>query len=146
MPIKIVVNGKPGGFTLSSIAILELLETAPELIESFTVTRNDVDMLQLKQMSKPGFFEAFGAVIDSTKNLGYHIANSAWSCQPDFHISFRTDPRLVELVERLGDGANGPYSRLKIITIEDEDITIDKLEIIENNGFEYVREKARSWS
>jgi hypothetical protein len=147
MTIKIVVNAKHGGFTLSPAAILEMIETMPEMIESFPVNHGEVDQSRVKPMSKPGYFEDWtGVVIDGDKNVGYVVVNSAWSCQPDFQITFRTNPALVEIVERLGDAANGPYSKLKVITIEDEDITIDKLEIIENNGFEYVREKARSWS
>ncbi len=147
MTIKIVVNARNGGFTLSPHAVLAMIETMPNLLESFPVKPEDVDLTRTTPMENPRFLQDWtGVVIDTEKNLGYHIADSAWSCQPDFQLSFRADPALVDIVERLGDAASGPYSRLRVITIEDEDITLDKLEIVEYGGYESIREKSRIWS
>ena len=53
----------------------------------------------------------------------------------------RNDPKLVEVVERLGDKANGRCAYLRVIEIPDG---ID-WEIDDYDGMETVREKHRSW-
>lgn len=53
----------------------------------------------------------------------------------------RADPKLVEVVERLGDRANGSCAELRVIEIPDGiDWYID-----DYDGMETVREKHRSW-
>lgn len=53
----------------------------------------------------------------------------------------RADPKLVEVVERLGDRANGAHASLRVVEIPDG---ID-WEIDDYDGVETVREKHRSW-
>jgi hypothetical protein len=54
----------------------------------------------------------------------------------------RTNPKLVEVVEKLGEeAADGRFSKLKVIEIPDDvDWYID-----EYDGSETVREQSRSW-
>lgn len=53
----------------------------------------------------------------------------------------RTDPKLVAIVEKLGDKANGKYAELKVVEIPDGvDWTIE-----EYDGVEWVAEKHRTW-
>lgn len=53
----------------------------------------------------------------------------------------RADPKLVEVVERLGDRANGSCAELRVIEIPDGiDWYID-----DYDGMETIREKHRSW-
>lgn len=53
----------------------------------------------------------------------------------------RNDPRLVEVVEQLGDEANDRFSKLKVVEIPDDiDWNID-----EYDGWESVEEKHRKW-
>jgi hypothetical protein len=53
----------------------------------------------------------------------------------------RTDPKLVEVVEKLGDRANGSCAELRVIEIPNGiDWYID-----DYDGMETVREKHRSW-
>ena len=54
----------------------------------------------------------------------------------------RNDPALVEVVEKLGDKANGSFSKLKIVEIPD-DVEWD---IAEYDGLEWVEEVHRTWS
>lgn len=56
------------------------------------------------------------------------------------HIE-RNDPKLVAVVEELGEAANGDYAKLRIVEIpEGVDWEIDNYD-----GQETVRERHRSW-
>lgn len=58
----------------------------------------------------------------------------------DFNIK-RNDPILVEIVEQLGEAANGDYAELKIIEIPNDVLwTIE-----EYDGAEWIAEKHRTW-
>jgi hypothetical protein len=54
----------------------------------------------------------------------------------------RDDPYLVQIIQRLGMGANGPHSNLKIVEIPAD---VDWI-ISEYDGAEWVAEKHRTWS
>ena len=55
---------------------------------------------------------------------------------------YRTDPRIIDCIEKLGKKANGEYADLKIVEIPDDvDFYID-----DYYGKEYIHEKHRSWS
>ena len=53
----------------------------------------------------------------------------------------RSDPKLVEVVEKLGDRASGLLSNLKVVTVPDD----VEWEIDNYDGQETVRERSRSW-
>ena len=53
----------------------------------------------------------------------------------------RNDPALVEVVEELGEKANGKYSDLKIVEIPDN----VEWHIAEYDGREHVAENHRTW-
>lgn len=53
----------------------------------------------------------------------------------------RTDAKLIECVEQLGERANGEYSELKIVEVPDD---VD-WHIEEYDGMETVEEDHRSW-
>lgn len=53
----------------------------------------------------------------------------------------RNDPKLVEIVEKMGERANGSYAELKIVKIPDD----VEWEIDESNGRESIHEVHRSW-
>lgn len=57
------------------------------------------------------------------------------------HGITRTDPELIQLVETLGDAANGPDAKLQIVEIPDG----IAWEIDEYDGCERVNEAHRSW-
>lgn len=53
----------------------------------------------------------------------------------------RTDEKLIECIETLGDKANGQYSQLEVVEIPDD---VD-WEIDDYDGIETIHEKHRSW-
>jgi len=53
----------------------------------------------------------------------------------------RNDPCLVEVVEELGDLANGPFSELRVVEVPDD----VKWIIEEYDGREWVAEQHRKW-
>lgn len=54
----------------------------------------------------------------------------------------RNDPLLIEIIEKLGEDANGEYSKLKIVEIPDD----VEWQIEEYDGWEHVAEKHRTWT
>lgn len=54
----------------------------------------------------------------------------------------RTDSKLVECVETLGEAANGRFARLKVVEIPDD----INWYLSEYDGIETVEEAHRSWS
>ena len=59
----------------------------------------------------------------------------------DFNIK-RNDPILVEIVEQLGEAADGDFAELKVIEIPDD----VQWQIEEYDGNEWIAEKHRTWS
>ena len=53
----------------------------------------------------------------------------------------RTNPKLVECVEKLGEEANGMYAELKVVKIPDD----VNWKIGEYDGLEWVEEVHRRW-
>ena len=53
----------------------------------------------------------------------------------------RDDPDLIEIVERMGEAADGPYAELMVVEIPDD----VKWEIEEYDGKEWVAEVHRVW-
>jgi hypothetical protein len=54
----------------------------------------------------------------------------------------RDDPHLVQAVLQLGEAANSPYSKLKVVTIPDD----VEWHIDEYDGWEWVAENHRTWN
>ena len=59
----------------------------------------------------------------------------------DFEIK-RNDPILVEIVEQLGEAADGCFSALKVVEIPDD----VEWGIEEDDGHEWIAEKHRTWN
>lgn len=58
------------------------------------------------------------------------------------YYSIRQDPQVVEVVEKLGNRANGKHAKLKVVEIpNDVDYVID-----DYDGVEWVAEYHRVWS
>jgi len=54
----------------------------------------------------------------------------------------RNDPILVEIVEQLGESANGRFAELKVVEIPDDVVW----GIEEYDGAEWIAEKHRTWN
>lgn len=108
---KVVINSCYGGFSLS-----------------------DKGMLRWAELS--------GRKFDVEKYKFGHGYKDSVTKEPfyDFDI-VRDDPALVQVVEELGEEANGGYAKLNIVEIP-EDV---KWHISEYDGYEHVAEDHRTW-
>ena len=114
--VKIVINSDYGGFSLSDEAILEYGRRKGLNLVKDENTNWSISIFYKDSVAKENYFE-------------------------DRDIP-RNDPALVEVVEVLGEAANGFAASLKIVEIpEDVDWCIE-----ENDGREWVSEKHRTWS
>jgi hypothetical protein len=85
-------------------------------------------------------FGGFGlspAATERLKELGMEDANKYSERDGD-----RSDPRLVQVVEELGDKASAGYAELVIVEIPDG----VEWHIHEYDGFESVHEEHRTWA
>jgi hypothetical protein len=79
---------------------------------------------------------------------GYGLSEKAYAALglkwDDYGFAYeddRANPKLVEVVEKLGDAASGYCSRLEIVEIPDDVVW----EIDEYDGMEMIRETHRTW-
>ena len=75
-------------------------------------------------------YEFLGLTLDE-ENFGYGFAFK----------DDRSNPKLVECVETLGELANGTFAELKVVEIPDD----VEWEIEEYDGLEWISEKHRTW-
>lgn len=109
---KVVINRCYGGFGLSREAITTYVKR--KYNKNVVFERDIVDLLDR-------------SYVDGKRFIVYDIE--------------RDDPVLVEVVEELGDSANGPFAALGVVEIPaDIEWVID-----EYDGVEKVVEKHRSW-
>lgn len=81
-----------------------------------------------------------GWAVEKTSVL---LNNEYWTTDPRQNNDlFRSHTDLVEVVEALGDSANGAYSKLKVVEIPDG----IEYEIDECDGIEEIHEVHRKWS
>ena len=114
--MKIVINADWGGFSLSNQAIQRYAELA------------GINLIGQAD-DKFSWTNWYQDVVDS---------DHYWS---ELEIA-RNDPHLVQVVEELGEAANGDHASLKIVNVPD-DVVWD---IVEYDGHEYVAERHRTWS
>ena len=114
--MKIVINADWGGFGLSDAAIERYAELA-----------------SINLISQPD---------------GKYSLTHWYQDQVDEHHYWserdvaRNDPHLVQVIEELGEAANGDYASLKVVDVPD-DVDWD---IVEYDGREHVAERHRTWS
>lgn len=139
--MKVVINKCFGGFGLSAQA-----EDMYALLKEFVLYR----YRQTKYLHRDGVEEYKRCDDDEdisffshtcAKDLGEKTTTlpdeSYWSSN-DIE---RADPLLIEVVEKLGEKANGEYAKLGIIEIPDG----VEYEIKEYDGLEHIAEKHRTW-
>lgn len=67
--------------------------------------------------------------------------NKDFGIEDDNWDAYRADKRLIEVIEKLGEKANGRFSQLKIVEIPDD----VKWTISEYDGLEHIAEVHRTW-
>lgn len=142
--MKIVINKCYGGFGLSLKAKRRLAELRGQKLYFYKQTkyryRDGIDEYSVVGDCERDFFGIYAL----TKNLGKTINelpddDDLWL---DDCRSQRDDPKLIQVVEELGDEASGECSHLKIVEIPDD----VEWEIKEYDGAEWIAEKHRTWS
>ena len=114
--MKIVINKKYGGFGLSEEAVL---------------LYGDKKGLNIIAKQDEVIKTITHYFLNEVKNENLF---AEWEIE-------RTDPVLVEVVEQLGDLADGHYSKLKVVEVPDD----IKWYIHDYDGLESVHECHRSW-
>lgn len=129
--MKIVINKRHGGFSLSHAAVMRYAELAgmklyfESSLCSDMVNYYKVPVEEFKQLVNSGASHSILNPLSFNENL---------IC--------RDDPSLVQVVEELGDAASGRYSKLKVVEIPDDvDWFIDDYDSVE-----WVAERHRTWS
>src|SRR5690349_4980265 len=121
--MKIIINVCFGGYELSDRAIQEYSKA-----KGFTL------------YSKPSGWDGFHYYTKEVDEQTSPEERKTYYWSPDLELS-RTDPVLVEIVERLGHEANGDCSELKVVEIPDDvEYTIE-----EYDGCERIAEVHRTW-
>lgn len=138
---KVVINVKHGGFGLSEAAYARLIELGIPV-------RKYIEQPRLPDGKYAKVPENEGEIIfdrdlDETPSevdvaVRYLSRSHYWETWLD---RSRTHPLLIQVVEELGNEANGPCAALKIVEIPDD----VEYEIDEYDGFEHIAEKHRTW-
>lgn len=114
--MKIVINKCYGGFSLSDVAIMLYGKKA------------GINIIKDEKNSSSFISHYY---IDEIKDDNYFSD----------HLIERTDPILIEVVEELGEAADGRCAKLRLVEIPDD----VKWYIHDYDGIESVYEKHRIW-
>lgn len=128
--MKVVINACYGGFNLSEKAFKRLIElgmTVTKFNRKGNYNNPKADISERDEKDK--FFKY-------SKMIGkYSLVHDKSD------IAIRTDPRIIKVVEELGEEADGFCSQLKIVQVPDDaNVTIE-----EYDGNEWVAEVHRRW-
>jgi len=123
--MKVVINKCYGGFQLSELACEELVKLG------WTVTDYENGNLKDKDAD----------LVRNTKFkdiMGDYSLGKWYGSEPEL----RTNPELIQVVERLGEKASNKVSELEVVVIPDGvDFVIE-----EYDGLEWISEAHRTWS
>jgi hypothetical protein len=141
--MKVVINRCYGGFGLSHEAVLRYFEIKgvpvyPEQSQDswkfwtyWTVKPED------RMESKEG--DAFYAMPIEERRAYNAVQDAQTVCPREIE---RHDPTLVQVVEELGDKADGDFADLDVVEIPDD---VDYI-VEEYDGMEHIAEAHRTWS
>ena len=136
--MKVVINDRFGGFSLSDEALKALAERKGVTLHWFAFVLNH----------GRGKLLPLDDVLASPTLSNLHYLTSAYTSDDpekgeyfDNRPSERADPDLIAVVEELGEKANGQHASLKIVEIPDGVEWI----IEEYDGNEWVAEQHRVW-
>jgi len=134
--MRVVINKCHGGFGISVDALYELIKMNSDIVTKMPIEEytHDVDRTKKEFESfKNGFMKHKCLEILFDGKYIYFMNRHA--------ESVRCHPDLINIVEKLGDAANGASAKLKIVKIPDDvEWTIE-----EYDGLEWVAEKHRTW-
>lgn len=129
--MKIVINKCYGGFGLSPKAVMRYAELAGLTLyhdsDGFCDHYYKVPAEEYKKLSK-----------QVARTRDYAAINGLYFSE---HSIERSDPKLVQTVEELGEESWGEYAELAVVTIPDG----IQWEIDEYDGIETIAEVHRTW-
>ena len=139
--MKLVINNCYGGFSLSAAALARLAEKRGKKAYFFEHNFKTKKYAPLTQDEADKSFCPFAFDIPNPNDFEadeqFYEKHKLDSCPDD-----RADTFLVEVVEELGEKANGGCAELKVLEIPDGvEWVID-----EYDGIEHIAEKHRTWS
>ncbi len=139
--MKIIINTCFGGFGLSEVAYERLIELGIP-VQAYVEQERDEDGLYKPQPKNDGrviFDRNLAESPDKLNDSMRTLCGRYWTSWNDNDT--RVDPLVIQVVEELGDKANGRCASLEIIEIPDG----IEWEISEYDGIEHVAETHRRW-
>ena len=136
--MKVVINKSTGGFGLSFQAIEEYCRKKEKNLYYYVE-----EIGPPNEYFKTEFPEKYflNHVHFSTKDYGDWTFRIEKKHRINIKKIDRTDPDLINIIEKMGETANSKYSKLKIVEIPDN----VNWRISEYDGQEKIREVARIW-
>jgi hypothetical protein len=129
--MKMVINKCYGGFGLSHEGVMRYAELKGITLyyenDGFTSSYYTIPVDEFHKLHA-----------ESKKTQDFSKINSVYFCSYDMP---RTDPDLIQVVEELGEKANGDFAELKVVDIPDG----VGWEIDDYDGIESVHEIHRVW-
>lgn len=135
--MKVVINKCYGGFGLSHKATMRYAELKG--IKLYPHTTDGRKKSGVKEW-KEGDREPFFLMYYTAPQTGPKTNDDEYFDRPGRED--RADPHLIQVVEELGEEANGKYAELSIVEVPDD----VAWEIEEYDGTEWIAEKHRTWS
>ncbi len=150
---KIVINTCFGGFSLSPLAVKELAKRKGKECYFFIHELKNGKFVNtsatIEQATEAFSFTAYSVPDPEAYNLDERDADGLYKSANEradkISLATRPDDRsdkdLIEVVEMLGEKANGSHAELKIVEIPDD----VKWQIEEYDGSEHIAEQHRTW-
>ena len=141
--MKIVINSVYSGFCTSPLAVKTLAELNgrechfyKSYYEDGVLLYSEVSMEDVSRYDNYMAFDCKSATKDDIDDYDWYKAH-----QLEIRDLDRSDPKLIEVVEKLGAEANGLDANLKIVEIPDGVLW----EIEQHDGREWIAEEHRTW-
>lgn len=134
-PIRVVINACFGGFSVSAKAVTRMRELGSKLIKEVEYEPDSVLGEKTKEEWQKTMLLISGWPTIDGKT--FHLDNYGGIKEQEL----RTDAILIQVVEELGDEANGQCAGLVIIEIPNG----VNWEISEYDGLEHIAETHRTW-
>lgn len=148
--MKIAINACFGGFSFSPAATLRLYEmgvpVATPVDDYYPPEKREEDAKRFPTMSYQHKLNEWRAYL-AAPTPGRNIFLTVFSPDEKFVLNAgrdveRHDPRVIQVIEEMGDKASGACADLKVVEIPDG----TDYEISEYDGNEHIAEKHETWS
>lgn len=138
--MKVVINSCYGGFSLSHEAIMRYFEIKNIPVYPLQECKWGFTTYSKVPPESRSQFEGFNTLsLEERKEYNRKYDEQTFYVYDGLN---RNDPVLIQVVEEMGEAANGRHAQLKIVDIPDG---VD-FEIEEYDGIETICERRRKWS